>query len=215
MSAGRLICIVEGQGETEAVPTLVNRILKHLRRDRRLAAASERVICTKNGDRITEPYDPKRQLGIEFFVRRAASEKPAGILVVVDAEERCLKRDPGQQALGPDLLARARPFAGQIPLGVVVANRMFEAWLLADFHSLRSRKHLPPTAQFDRWRTPESLGGCKGRMGALMGKKYTETGDQPRLAEVVSIPVRPALQRRSPSFFKLYREVRDLSRLAR
>ena len=140
MTVPWILCIVEGDGETKAVPTLVNRILRQLRRHRTILADDRRVICTHDGSRITEPHAPERRLGIEYYVQRAAREKPAGILVVVDAEDRCRARAQGQPALGPELVARGKPFAGEIPLGVVVANPMFEAWFLADFHSLRSRR---------------------------------------------------------------------------
>ena len=213
MSARALICIVEGEGERKAVPIVVRRILEHLRRERRVAVDPTRIICTKNGDRITEPYDEKRQLGIEFFVQRAVREKPGGILVIVDAEERCRKREEaGDTALGPHLVARATPITGSIPLGVVVANRMFESWFLADFHSLRSRGHMPKEARFPEWKTPERLGGCKGRMKALLGDSYSERSDQPKFAEHISLPLSPAMERRAPSFWKLFREVKKLSR---
>lgn len=211
MNPRRLICIVEGQGEAAAVPIVVNRMLQHLRRERRLAADPEHVICTKNGDRITAPHDPARQLGIEYFVARAAREKPGGILVVVDAEKRCLQRAVGTPPLGVHLRQRAEPIAGNIPLGVVVANRMFETWFLADFHSLQRRGILPASARLELWRTPEALGGCKGRMEELLGRKYSETGDQPRFAERLSLPLKPGMQGRSPSLWKLFREVRRLT----
>ena len=207
MNERALICIVEGKGERTAVPVLVNRILQHLRRHRRLVAHPDRVLCTKNGDRITEPYNPAREIGIEYFVQRAVREKPGGILVVVDAEERCVKRRADQAALGPNLRERAAPFAGDIPLGVVVANRMFEAWYLADLHSLRSRGHLSASARLASWSTPESIGGCKGYMSAFLDGTYSETRDQPRLAEHISLPLKPAMRRRAPSYWKLFREV--------
>lgn len=211
MNARRIICIVEGQGEATAVPIVVNRMLQHLRCDRRLAADPERVICTKNGDRITAPHDPARQLGIEHFVARAAREKPGGILVLVDAEKRCLHSTHGVPPLGVLLRQRAEAVAGRIPLGVVVANRMFETWFLADFHSLQRRGLLPPSARLAQWRTPETLGGCKGWMEELLGRKYSETRDQPRFAERLSLPLKPGMQRRSPSLWKLFREVRGLT----
>lgn len=211
MSVQQLICIVEGEGERSAVPVVVNRVLQHLRRHRTIVADPERVICTKGGDRITEPYNPARKLGIEFFVQKAAREKPRGILIVVDAEERCIKRQAGLPPLGVELCARARPFAGDIPLGVVVANRMFESWFLADFHSLRANRHLPAEARLPEWRAPESLGGCKGRLKDLLGRSYSETVDQPRLAGCLSLPLRPAMQRRAPSYWKLFREIKKLS----
>jgi hypothetical protein len=213
MSAKTLICIVEGDGEVKAVPILARRILEHLRRDRQFAVDPDRIICTKNGDRITEPHDASRHLGIEFYVQRAAREKPAGILVIVDAEERCQKRAQASlPPLGPHLVARAAPIAGSIPLGVVVANRMFESWFLADFHSLRSRGHLPKEADFPGWAAPEAIGGPKWWMKNLLGDSYSERTLQPKFAEHISLPVRPAMQRRAPSFWKLFRELDKISR---
>ena len=215
MTSGRILCIVEGDGEREAIPALVNRIIRHLRRDRLVMADPVRVICTHNGDRITAPYEPARQLGVEYFVARAAREKPSAILVIVDAEDRCLKRTAtGGPPLGPELLARAQPAAGGIPVGVVIANRMFESWLLADFHSLRARGQLPAAAQLPPWRTPEAIGGCKGWLRDLLGRPYSETRDQPRLAQEISLPRGPALKQRAPSFAKLLREVDRISRAA-
>jgi hypothetical protein len=212
MNARALICIVEGRGERAAVPIVVNRMLEHLGRHRQIVADPTQVLCSKDGDRITGPYDPAREIGIEYFVQRAARDNPGGILVVVDAEERCLKREAGLPALGPHLRQRAAPFAGSIRLGVVVANRMFEAWFLADFHSLRSRGHLPVVARLSEWKTPERLGGCKGWMRDLLGHPYREPLDQPRLAEHLSLPLKPAMRRRAPSYWKLFREIDKLSR---
>lgn len=217
MAAGRLICIVEGVGERTAVPVLVNNMLKHLRRDRLLAASPERTIVTKSGDRITAPYAPERGLGIEFFVTRAANDNPAAILVLVDAEERCLQREQAgmKERLGPHLLARARTTAGDTPVSVVVANRMFESWLLADFHSLRARGHFPAAARFSDWRTPEELAGCKAKLEHLLGRKYGETSDQTELAQHLSLPLRAALRQRSPSLAYLFKQVDELSKEVR
>lgn len=214
MKARPIICIVEGRGECAAVPSLVNRMLRHLRRDRRLAADPTRVICTKDGSRITEPHNPARQLGIEVFVERAAREKPAGILVVVDAEDRCAA-NAGGPPLGPSLRLRAAPFAGEIPLGVVVADRMFEAWFLADAQSLVAKGCLPGTDAVPRLRVPsQTHRGPKTLLTALLGTHYSETEHQPVLASVLSLPLRPALRRRAPSLHKLFREVDALSRQA-
>lgn len=213
--AQRLICIVEGDGECAALPILVGRMLKHLRRELRVTVDAEYALCAKDGERIVRPYNPARQIGVEWFVARAVREKPAGILVVVDAEERCVKRkEEGKESLGPHLLGRAQRVAGGIPVAVVVANRMFEAWFLADFQSLRARGHLPSSASFPDWKTPEAKGGCKGRLEDALGRRYRETKDQAELASVTSLPLRPAMQRRSPSLWWLFREVDRLSRKA-
>ena len=210
-AARRLICVVEGDGECAALPILVGRMLRHLRREQ-CVQVDPIVLCAKDGARIARPYDPRRQIGVEWFVARAAREKPAGILVVVDAEDRCLKRGDGEAPLGPHLLERARREAGGIPVAVVVANRMFEAWFLADFQSLRARGHLPASASFPHWRTPEAVGGCKGWLKDALGRTYAETRDQVAFAGVISLPLRPPMQGRSPSLWKLFREVDRLSR---
>lgn len=216
MKARPIICIVEGQGERGAVPALVNRMLKHLRRDRRFHADAERVLCTKDGSRIVEPHNHERKLGVEFFVGLAARDKPAGILVVVDAENRCASAPPSPAPpLGPSLRARAAPVAGSIPLAVVVADRMFEAWFLADAQSLVARAHLRSANSMPKLRVPSQTHlGPKSVMTNLLGTTYSETGHQPALAEVLSLPLRPGLKRRAPSLYKLFREVDALSRQA-
>ena len=214
MSPRPILCIVEGKGECAAVPILVDRVLAHLRRQRRIAVDADRIICPHNGDLITAPYNPERQHGVEVFAARAAREKPAAILVVVDAEERCVKRPPGEPPLGPWLLGRARAVVGEIPVGVVVANRMFETWFLADFQSLRDRGRFLADADYPGWQTPEQTSGCKGWMKTFMGRKYNEPRDQPDFARDVTLPLSPAMQRRAPSYWKLFREVDRLSREA-
>ena len=216
MTPGRLLCIVEGEGELKALPILVQRMLKHLRREQWLQVDSERIICTKNGDRITAPYHAPRQLGIEYFVGIAARHKPAAILVVVDGEDRCrMRQEASLPSLGPELLARGQSVAGDIPLEVVVANRMFESWFLADFHSLRARKYFLPDADFPDWRTPEEVAGCKEWMRRLMGKSYSPKIDQGTFAQGVRLPLRQAIKQRSPSLHILLKRVDSLSQRVR
>ncbi|MCU0691475.1 MAG: DUF4276 family protein [Polyangiaceae bacterium] len=215
MKEHTIVCVVEGDGERVAVPILVNRILQRLRRHPRLRVDPDFVLCPRNGDCIVAPHNPQCQLGIEVFVGRAVREKPAAVLVIVDAEQRCVDRATnGLPPLGPELLARARAVAGEVPVGVVVANRMFETWFLADYHSLRDRGRFLADSRYPGWRTPEENGGCKGWMRDFLGRKYLETSDQAEFAKIVSLPVRAKLRERSPSFFKLYREVDRLSREA-
>lgn len=206
-----IICVVEGQGEVHAVPRLVNRMLKELRRDRRLAADPTRVLCTKDGDRIAAPFDEARKLGIEWWVRRAAREKPAGILVVVDAEERCVARGIDAGAYARELRDRAAPHAGAIPLAVAVPHHEFEAWYLADFHSLRAHGYFPPDSQFPRWREPERMSDCKGVLTDLIGIRYRETVHQKYFANLVSLPLRAPIRRRSPTYEGMFEAVRTLS----
>ncbi len=208
----RIVCVVEGDGERAAVPLLVRRILGHLRRERRMPIDDEFILVAKSGEKIVQPYDHVRQIGIEWYVKRAVAEGPAGVLVIVDAEDRCVSAPSGTPALGPSLLARARAVAGSIPIAVVVANRMFETWFLADARSLRHRNVFAGAVRIPSVAAPESIGGCKGHVSALLGRKYKETSDQVALARVVSLPIRRAIRLRSPSFARLFDAVDRLSR---
>jgi hypothetical protein len=206
-----ITCVVEGQGEVHAVPCLVNRMLKEMRRDRRLSADPKHVLCAKSGDRIAAPFDEARQLGVEWYVRRAARENPAAILVVVDAEERCVERGIDAGTYARELRDRAAPYAGAIPMAVAVPHHEFEAWYLADFHSLRARGHLPLGEQFPRWRDPERISDCKGVLTDILGIRYRETVHQKIFANLVSLPLCAPICRRSPTYQAMYDAVRTLS----
>ncbi len=60
---------------------------------------------------------------VEFAARRM--EPPRAILILIDADDDC----PAQ--VGPELLHRATVARSDVPLGVVLAKREFEAWFLA------------------------------------------------------------------------------------
>ena len=210
MSVRRIIPIVEGYGEERAVPCLIRRWLHH-RRWHQSFEVPETAINAKGCSKLKSPYDRKRHLGIEHYIEAALRGRPDAILVVLDADQECIHRGPGNR-LGPELLARAKAIAPHVPLSVVVANPEYEVWFLASLTAIRSSGLLPadsPRIPFD---IPdyESRSGCKGVIAEILGCPYEETVHQLKLTKGLTFSQKSRY--RSPSYGKL---LRDLERLVK
>jgi len=190
-----IACIVEGQGEIEAVPLLV----------RRVATAIDPSVGISTPRPIRLPRSKlKRQGELERAVQFAALRAgPHGaVLLVQDADADCAPK------LAPELLHQARAVSGGRAVSVVLAKWEFEAWFVAAAESLRGLRGLGAdiTAADD----PEAIQGAKEWLSSSMqpGMSYRETRDQAALANAFDIDV----ARRAPSFDKFYREIERLLR---
>lgn len=192
----RLVPIVEGHGEVRAVPALTYRWL-NLRGLSGEFFVHDLAINAKGCGRLKAAHDPIGHRGIEHYVSQALRARPDAILAILDADDECLTRG-ARNHLGPELLARARAVAGDVPVGVVVANREFEAWFLADLGAVED---------------PEERAGCKAAVGRLLGETYEPTIHQPELARKLSFS--EAARALSPSYDKLARELERLTAEAR
>lgn len=206
-----IVPVVEGFGEERAVPVLVRRWLSHRRFDRWFDVPDLAVNAKGAGKLKTAP-DAGRHLGIETYVRSALRARADAILVVLDADDECLHRAP-QQGLGPELLARARAAAGDVPVSVVVANRTYEAWLLAGRTALFRCDLVQRNAPLAEIREPEARAGSKALISEFLGEIYSPPLHQPELTKAMSFS--PGSQRRAPSLAKLIRELQRLAEAAR
>lgn len=208
-----IVPIVEGFGEETAVPLLVRRWLERRRYDCYFDLPPL-AINAKGSGRLKAAYDRHRHVGIEHYVEAALRSRPDAILVVLDGDDECENRT-SQNGLGPTLVARARAVAPHIPLAVVVANREYEAWFLADFHSMRDRGFLPHGARLRRdiYAAPEWPRGCKGLVEKLMACGYEERVHQVKLTGGLTFS--RSATRRSPSYGKLLRDLERLTSEAR
>lgn len=212
---GRIVCIGEGEGERRALPELVTRWLRQQHLERRFAADPAWCILAKSADRIKHPADEARRLGIEHYVRLAQVHEPAAVLVVVDADDTCRQRAAlGLGPLGPELYRRAQA-AVSCPVGVVVADREFESWLLADFRGLRQRGAFLPGAKLDptTWAAPCERRDGKTALSRVLLGGYRPSVDQAQLVRQLSRG--RGLRRISPSFRKLESELHRLVRAIR
>ena len=189
-------CVVEGHGEVAALPILLRRIHQ--------AVAPSTPLHVARPVRV-----PKTKLvrpdGLERAVRLAARlcPRPCALLALLDADDDC------PAVLGPQLLARAEAVLRDIPTGVVLANREFEAWFLAGLSSLGGKRGLPQdVSHVDQ---PESIRDAKGFLGGLMDspRSYSPTADQPAFTATFDMN---AARATSDSFDKCCREVERLLR---
>lgn len=181
--------IVEGQGEEKAFPILLRRLLPELG-------------CYV--DIGSSPFRSKRTLMVrEDDFKRAiqiAVLKPGAcaVLVLFDADDDCASTHV------PNMLAWAREVAPEVPCGVVMARREYEAWFLAAIESLRGQRRIHQDAAY--LDDPEQVRAAKAALSRFMPQNtpYSETADQPALSAVFDLA---AAYRRASSFRKLVKEL--------
>ncbi len=188
----RLGCIVEGQGDEQAVPILLRRFA--LERLDPPIAIEQPVMLRVPRDKLKKQGELERS--VELVARRLGGR--GGILILIDAD------DDLPCVLGPALLQRARAARSDLPIGVVLANREFEAWFLASLESLSGCRGLPldtPSVA-----EPERRRDAKGQLDDLLGRRYSETLDQAAFTARLDLEA----ARRARSFDKCYREIAKL-----
>lgn len=208
MSPRTMTAIVEGDGEEHAVPALVGRWIAAHRLQGRLHMPAP-AVNAKGVGRLKAPYDPKLHRGIEHYIGSALRGRTDAILVVLDADDECLRR-PAGRGLAQELLERALPHAGGKPVAVVVAHREFEAWFLHYLDRLWSDGHFPdlaecpvPVAEVER------RADCKKAVGRLTGLAYNPVVHQRILARGLPLELGPEEGPRS--YRKLMKEVGRLA----
>ncbi len=177
--------IVEGYGEVKAFPVLLRRLVE------------EAQAWTVN---IGRPIRRTRsqlvqKAGVEEAVRLALKEKDCGaILFLFDGDDDCPAK------LGPTVQAWAVAVANNIPCGVVIAHREYEAWFLSAIESLRGYRDVRDDAELHL--KPENPRDAKGQLEARMqaDASYLATTDQPAFSAKFSLS---DAYRRSRSFRKL------------
>jgi hypothetical protein len=185
----KLGLIVEGHGETQAVPTLLRRLALDL--GVRVPIEIPPPMRVPKG-KLVKHEELRR--AVDFMARKTVPD--GALLVLLDADTDC----PGE--LGPQLLKWAKQARADREVAVVLAKYEFESWFLAAAHSLSGRRGLPSnlTPPAD----PESIRDPKGWLDGLMPDGYSETLDQPAFAATFDWHA----ARHLPSFAKLLRDLR-------
>jgi hypothetical protein len=140
-------CVVEGDGEVQALPILVRVVAARI--DPEVYVHIPTPVLVKRTRIDARFADFER--AIEMAVAKIKAQ--GGILILLDSEG-----EPPCQ-LGPALQERARRARGDLPIAVVLAHRMFENWFLASAESLRGRRGLPADLQPPD--QPETIHGAK------------------------------------------------------
>lgn len=191
----RLVPIVEGHGEYQAVRTLVERIGREL-----LAGGHIEVLrpIRQPRSRLVQEENLQRAVKLAATKLKASSspETPDMVLILLDADE-----DPACM-LGLKLLAWAKKARPDIDIACVLAVNEYETWFVAAAESLRAY------LTFEQNEAPEEpeaarCGKAWIRRHRIGPAKYSETVDQPAMTARMDITL---CRKRSPSFDKLCRE---------
>ena len=180
--------VVEGKGETVAVPVLL----------RRIAGAATpglnlRISVLRRGRQLVVKK-PHFEKFVDLAARRV---RPTGlILVLLDADTDC----PAE--LGPQLVRRAKKARPDRRTRVVLAKAEYEAWFLASAESLAGEHGLRAdvTAPAD----PEGIRDAKGWLSRHQAEgAYRPSVHQTSLTAAFDM----AAARSAPSFDKLWRDL--------
>jgi hypothetical protein len=188
----KIICVVEGHGEVQALPVLIRRILQ---------CANVQI-----GVDIPEPIRTKRDRFInkqdeyQKVLRLAAAKaRGAPILILLDADDDC------PVMLSRQIEENIRNTVGNINVGVVIANREFESWFLASVTTLVGQRKLEVNLTVPSY--SEDIRNCKGWLSERMTYGYREILDQAAFANSIC----PSLATmNSRSFEKFSKEVMRL-----
>ena len=190
----RLVAIVEGHGEVEAVPLLIRRI-------------GQEVSPLSTPDVVKPIRVPRGSMlktgELDRYVSLAGIRvgSDGRILILLDAHRDC----PAE--LRTTILERARATRSDLPIEVVLANREYESWFIAAVESLRGVRGI--STDTDGPQDPESIQGAKEWLRDRMTGSYHPTADQAALTARFDMAL---ARRRAPSFDKMWRAVSALLR---
>jgi hypothetical protein len=193
--------IVEGDGEREAAPLLMRRLLGELHK--RYEFNKITAYNAHGNGNITVPG------GLERFLELTRRQPDCmGVVVLLDAEQEHVKCPPG---LACGLSKRARSLGLPFPVVVVCAVCEYESWFLYDVfpdhrHTI-AEKWLKPGAVYEG--NPEEECSAREWLKRNMesGLTYKETLDQPRMTAHLDIG---HVREHSRSFKRLVNAVNEL-----
>lgn len=190
----RIVAIVEGRGEEEAVPILLRRIASAV------APAGDIDVATPipvDRYKVVKPEELER--AVELAARRSGTD--GCILILLDADDDC----PAE--LGPELLQRARAARPDRAIRVVLAKAEYEAWFLAAAASIAGLHGIDEAAAPPH--DPEGIRNAKGWLTRQMptAQSYRPTRHQAAMTAHFDLD---AARRTAPSFDKMWRAVRSL-----
>ncbi len=194
-SEHKIIAIVEGKGERDAVPGLLRRILGE-RRGRFDVAIPPGMSTNGKINLINQ---------LERFLRTALIEGCDGILVLVDTDTDDCPRD-----LAYSLSERAATMNLDVPVAIVCPNSEYETWLicsLSDQTSVGIRGRLDIDASIAFPDNVEQIRDAKGWLRFHSRQPYKPTSHQAALTHQIDLDL---VHSRSRSFRRLCQAVDEL-----
>jgi len=192
--------IVEGHGEQEALEALLHRIVR--------SSAGIRRLQVNPPIRVSAGSFLNDRSYFDRYVRSAAAKaavRNGSVLILLDCDVDSRGRRAACPAeLGPRLLSQARAARPDVPMFVALANREYEAWLIASVASMRGLYGLP--SNIDPPADPEGIRGAKEWLSRHMSEPYDPVTHQTPMTRQLD----PRLSISCPSFQRLYNHVASL-----
>lgn len=189
-------CVVEGDGEVEAVPILIRRLLAES--GLAVIPAVQRPVRVPRS-RILKPGELERALELAFL----NTGRHGPLLVLLDSD------DDAACKLGPALQERARLcMSTRTPVTVCLAVREYESWFIAATASLREQGRMLATARVPA--DPETKRGAKEWLSSNRRSPYSPPIDQPGLTMLMDFEEARAAR----SFARFERELIRVCRSA-
>jgi hypothetical protein len=194
MPGPSLVIIVEGDGEVEAFPILLRRLLG--KRGCWDIIISNPPINTHGIGNITK--DNGLESFLELALRRPSCD---AILILVDADSSCSKD------FAIDLARRAFAYSCHIPTAVVATKYRYENWFLASLETLMGNIGLMDNLEIIN--CPEGISDPKRFLTEKMiqGRAYRETMDMAPMTNLLDINL---VHQRSRSFRRLNHALDEL-----
>lgn len=193
----KIVPIVEGHGEQDAIPLLLRRIAGNVN-PQALVKVGQAIRVHKH--QFVNNDDKLRRY---VSLARLKAGDGGAIIIILDADDDCAANK------GPTLLAKAQAYATDRDLFVAFAIREYETWLLASLVSLRGQYGIPQNV--DELADVETIDNPKSRLDRIMGGRfYRETIHQAALTAKIDIQL---TARNSQSFSRLYNHVCEFLRV--
>ena len=194
----KIVPIVEGEGDLQAVPILLMKILHAMNRYDFFIAPPRSAHSRSN---LTRPD------GLEKFLRHAGMEPNcAGILILVDADKDCPKE------LAHQFAERIQALGIRFPTVIVVANGEYETWFLASLNTIAGNDLATGPGLPQGLRYENEVEGTRGAKGWLTehfpkGRPYKEVTDQPAMTRLLDVEL---VREHSRSFRRLCHAVEQI-----
>ena len=191
-----IIPIVEGDGDEEAAPGLLRRIL-----DEEFGRPD--ILALKP---INAKGKPRLLNKVEKLVKLAEQKSCHGILIIIDADEEC----PFLRA--KCIVNRVLSIHVQVPVAIVYARAEYETWFICSLskssgEGIREVLEIPDTIN-----APENVEAIRSAKGWLdrnmpQDKAYKEKPHQRQLTRYIDFKITYS---RSRSFRRLYHAIEEL-----
>jgi Domain of unknown function (DUF4276) len=197
MSQVQIASLVEGDGEVEALPVLIRRVVAE--------------IAPGITPLIPRPFrhpasSIQKSGGLERSLGAVAERFPGhSIVVLMDCDDDCPKE------LGPRMAERAIRARPDLQISFILAHREYESWFLAAAESLAGRRRLE--ADLVAPEIPEDIRDAKGWLSKhIHGTgRYSPTQDQAALSQWLDLS---RTRLKSRSFRKFWKEIESILRIA-